>query len=220
MFIVNHAFTLNRESQKHENWKTAWELLTDIWERMKGNSIKPNMWKISEMLLEFYWALLPRPSLLIRARIWSQEISMSHVFWDSLYIIICTPKYKDYKSKKKLVNLWQNDLSWVRIKCRSTIGLTRTSNPKFWQGIPTKFLTRTSNPKFWQELPTKFLTRTSNQNRNKTQSRENFRKKVKNFIYSLKAQHRNLFILKGTVVEWIATPPFPRPTRLCLHIPS
>ena len=44
-------------AQKHENWKTTMELLTDILERMKGHSIKPNMVKMSLMLLEFYWSL-------------------------------------------------------------------------------------------------------------------------------------------------------------------
>ena len=32
-------------------------LLTDISERIKGHSIKPNMWKISVMQLKFYLAL-------------------------------------------------------------------------------------------------------------------------------------------------------------------
>ena len=53
---------------------------------MKCQSIKPNMWKISLMLLELYWALEPRPSLFIKAYLLSKEIGMSHVFCDSLYI--------------------------------------------------------------------------------------------------------------------------------------
>ena len=35
-------------------------LLTDIYERIKGHSIQPNMWKISLMLLEFYCTLFNR----------------------------------------------------------------------------------------------------------------------------------------------------------------
>ena len=57
---------------------------TDILERMKGHSTKPNMGKVSVMLLEFYWTLDLWPSVFIRSHIWSKEIGLSHVFWDSL----------------------------------------------------------------------------------------------------------------------------------------
>ena len=45
--------------KKHENWKTDY-LVTfkmDILETIKDSSVKPNMWKIIAILLEFYWAL-------------------------------------------------------------------------------------------------------------------------------------------------------------------
>ena len=43
-----------RESQKHENWKTTWGLVSDVLERRKGYSINPNTWKICVKRLEFY----------------------------------------------------------------------------------------------------------------------------------------------------------------------
>ena len=57
-------------------------LLIDILIRMKGPSIQTNMRKICVILTEFYSNISARPSLFSRAHI----LSMSHVFWDSLYI--------------------------------------------------------------------------------------------------------------------------------------
>ena len=40
--------------KKHETWKTTWELLPVILERIKGPSIKTNMPKLYVKLIEFY----------------------------------------------------------------------------------------------------------------------------------------------------------------------
>ena len=56
--IPDSVFIEYRESQKHANWKTTRGLLTDISERMKGHSIKPNMRKISFMLIDIFFNLL------------------------------------------------------------------------------------------------------------------------------------------------------------------
>ena len=61
------------------------DFLPYILERMKGPSIKTNMWKISVMLLESF-LILYRGRLFLRALIWSKEIGMPHAFWDSLDI--------------------------------------------------------------------------------------------------------------------------------------
>ena len=54
MYTSLIILTFIQIAEKHENWKTTWELLTEMLERMKGHSNKPNMLNISEMLLEFY----------------------------------------------------------------------------------------------------------------------------------------------------------------------
>ena len=61
-----------------------WRHLTGILERTNGHSIKLSMEQIRLMLLEFFWALLPRPSVFLCTHILSKETGMSHVFWDSL----------------------------------------------------------------------------------------------------------------------------------------
>ena len=68
------------ESQNLENWKTTLGLLTDILERMKGHSTKPNLWEILVMRIDLY----------SQGRIYeSKEIGISYVFWDSLYDKFC-----------------------------------------------------------------------------------------------------------------------------------
>ena len=80
---ITHGET--RSPKKHETWKMTWGCLIDILIRMKGPSIKINMRKMNVRFTVFFqtfkWGLV---YLLIRAHIFSKEIGMSHVFWDSL----------------------------------------------------------------------------------------------------------------------------------------
>ena len=55
-FKLRHTGSL----KKHENWKTTWGLLTDILQRMKGQSIKLNMRNISAGCLSKFIKLFNR----------------------------------------------------------------------------------------------------------------------------------------------------------------
>ena len=73
--------------KKHETWKTTWWLLIDLLLSVKSPSVKTNMRKISVMFTVFIQIFKHEAfSLFTRVHIISKKISMSHVFWDSLYI--------------------------------------------------------------------------------------------------------------------------------------
>ena len=54
MHNIDLIYELQGLPKKHETWKTTWELLTGILERIKGHSIKANMPKMNVKLIEFY----------------------------------------------------------------------------------------------------------------------------------------------------------------------
>ena len=83
---MKYSMLTTGSPKKHETLKATWGLLMYILISMIEPSIKTNMRMVSVMLTEFYLNLREAFSLFTRANILSQEIGMSHVFWDSLYV--------------------------------------------------------------------------------------------------------------------------------------